>query len=98
MKNKVLLFLCVCSILILIDVQKNKEGEKIRCTRIWLIPIFRLHLTKQTVLLSLQIRYCQEIVSMVSVDHKIVGRLLHIAILLHIGATIVGVFLIKAVL
>ena len=28
MKNKVLLFLCVCSILILIDVQKNKEGEK----------------------------------------------------------------------
>ena len=35
---------------------------------------------------------------MVSVDHKIVGRLLHIAILLHIGATIVGVFLIKAVL
>ena len=28
LKNKVLLFLCVCSILILIDVQKNKEGEK----------------------------------------------------------------------
>ena len=28
MKNKVRLFLCVCSILILIDVQKNKEGEK----------------------------------------------------------------------
>ena len=28
MKNKVLLFLCVCSILILIDVQNNKEGEK----------------------------------------------------------------------
>ena len=28
MKNKVLLFLCVCSILILIDVQKNEEGEK----------------------------------------------------------------------
>ena len=35
---------------------------------------------------------------MVSIDDKIVGRLLHIAILLHIGATIVGVFLIKAVL
>ena len=28
LKNKVLLFLCVCSILILIDVQKNEEGEK----------------------------------------------------------------------
>ena len=35
---------------------------------------------------------------MVSIDDKIVGRLLHIAILLHIGTTIVGVFLIKAVL
>ena len=33
-----------------------------------------------------------------SIDDKIVGWLLHIAILLHIGATIVGVFLIKAVL
>ena len=35
---------------------------------------------------------------MVSIDDKIVGRLLHIAILLHIGTAIVGVFLIKAVL
>ena len=33
-----------------------------------------------------------------SIDDKIVGRLLHIAILLHIGATIVGICLVKAVL
>ena len=35
---------------------------------------------------------------MVSVDHKIVGRLLHFAIFLHIGTAIVGICLVKAVL
>ena len=32
------------------------------------------------------------------VDHKVVGGLLHIAVLLHIRTAVVGVFLIKAVL
>ena len=35
---------------------------------------------------------------MVSVDNKVVGRLLHIAALLHIGAAVVGIFPVKAVL
>lgn len=34
---------------------------------------------------------------MVSVNYKVVGRLLHIAILLHIRTAAIGVFLIKAV-
>ena len=64
MKNKVLLFLCVCSILILIDVQKNEEGEKNPMYQNMVNSDFSIALNQQTVLLSLQIRYCQEIVSM----------------------------------